>query len=122
MGSISQWLYASTLNAVSDGIAGPDLSLDASQHAFLDQSAVSAIGNSSTSASASASSIVADPLLSILRKHSSKGLPRWVSSACHDYEGWGPLSWHRDLGFTPCFLEAILIAAPAVLLALVGEW
>ena len=122
MGSISQWLYASTLNAITDGIAGPDLSLDTSQHAFLDQSAVSTIGNSSTSSSASASSLLADPLLSILRKHRSKGLPRWIGSAWHNYGGLGPLSWHRDLGFTPCFLEAILIAAPAVLLALVGEW
>lgn len=37
---------------------------------------------------------------------------------CRNKEGWGPVAQQRDLDFTPCFQDAALTIAPALLLAL----
>ncbi|CAO1618700.1 unnamed protein product [Sympodiomycopsis kandeliae] len=48
--------------------------------------------------------------------------PSYSHSFCPDPEGWGPYSPERDLDFTPCFQQAALWIAPAILLALCASF
>ncbi|PWN90969.1 hypothetical protein FA10DRAFT_230362 [Acaromyces ingoldii] len=41
-----------------------------------------------------------------------------LDKLCRNKEGWGPVAQQRDLDFTPCFQDAALTIAPALLLAL----
>ncbi len=86
--------------------------------------AVAAVGDwTADVVTSSSSTSTGNPILSLLSstlRISAGAPPHWIASACHDFEGWGPLSPYRDLGLTPCFLQSVLIAAPVALLALAG--
>ncbi|KAN0064818.1 hypothetical protein ACQY0O_001875 [Thecaphora frezii] len=71
-----------------------------------------------------AHSAAADPLLAlpleILQKSLHIARHANFQRLCTNREGWGPVSPHRELDFTPCFQEAVFWAAPVFLLAIFG--
>ncbi|KDN53139.1 putative YCF1-vacuolar ABC transporter [Tilletiaria anomala UBC 951] len=127
--SVAQWaqssIYAAFWPSDAFGVdAHPSLGTTA-QNVLLDQAFSSPSPDASNSSGQLAQTVIADPLAAAgasILLHVGKGStpPRWIRNTCRNYEGWGPLSQHRDLDFTPCFLQAVFIAAPVLLLALFG--